>query len=512
MRNFMLAAAAVCAVATSGPASAQAVLNGVGRVPIKGDAETVRAQAEEAAKLDLVQALARQTIGAERVGELSPDLVRRLARQLRPDMIVNRTSQKIGKEFEVTLSARIEQSWFQGLLDAEGVDSSVGRAGGGSTRILVMLDESIGTAQDYAAPAEIVTEYDRNSGASYSDKSVSAYSEKDRSASTFKGAAGSSVRGSTSAAYSDGYGGAAAGRSSGAASSAVKVQSASASSHSVSSIDKTDVQASVHDNERFRQRITFQSASSNGPSSYAKTRLNQRLKAYGVEVAEDRALLSSYFNGAAPTFTTLRDSSALYVPFLRNAARQEIQFFMGGTIQVRHAGRDPATGQTICTGALDATAFASANSLEIGSGAANGEARGTTYELCASKLADNLADEVGAVVGPQVQNYWRKQSRDQQRIVAAAQAGASEYTLVVRGSNLSMAAQADLLDALGSTPGVEKSVFLGQSGDQISFQVRYGANLPLQMALFQKLRANPAFAQMKATTQGQSVTLCLTAC
>ncbi len=30
--------------------------------------------------------------------------------------------------------------------------------------------------------------------------------------------------------------------------------------------------------------------------------------------------------------------------FLRNAARNDVQFFIGGTISVQHAGRDPATG------------------------------------------------------------------------------------------------------------------------------------------------------------------------
>lgn len=507
MRIALIAATAMCVAA---PASAQAILNGVGRVPIKGDAETVRALAEEAARLDLVQALARQSLGSERIGELTPEMARRLARQIRPEMIVNRTSQKIGKEFEVSLSARIEQTWFQGLLDAEGVQSSVQRAGGAQTRILVMLDESIGPAKDYAAPAEIVTEYDRQTGASFRDKSVSAYSEKDRSASSYKGAAASQVRASSAAGYSDGYGSAAA-RSSGAAASAVRVQGASASSHSVSSIDKTDVQASVHDNERFRQRITYQSAASNGPSQFAKMTLNTQLLNYGVSVAEDRTFLSSYFNGQAPTYSSLKDS-ALYVPFLRNAARNDVPFFMGGTIEVQHAGRDPATGMAMCTGAMAAQAFASATSDVIAGGSGRAVARGDTYEDCSKKLGEILAEQVASSVGPKVQNYWRTQSRNQAAVARASASGPAEYTLVVRASNMPMSTQADLLDALAATQGVETSVFLGQTADQMSFQVRYGGALPLHMALYQKLRANPAFAQMKANAQGQSVTICLSAC
>lgn len=508
MRFPLIAAASVLLMASA--AQAQSVVNGVGRAIIGRDAEAVRAQAEEAAKLDLVQALARQSLGAERTGELTPDLLRRLARQIRNEMIVDRTAQKIGKEFEVTLTARIEQSWFQGLLDAEGVQSSVQRAGGSQTRILVMLDESIGQARDYASPAEIVTEYDRQTGASFSDKSVAAYSEKDRSASSFKGAAASQVKTSSAAGYGDGYASAAA-RNSGSAASAVQVQGASAASHSVSSIDKTDVQASAHDNERFRQRITYQSPTSNGPSQFAKVTLNTQLLNYGVAVAEDRTFLSSYFNGQAPTYTALKDG-ALYVPFLRNAARNDVQFFMGGTISVQHAGRDPATGQAVCTGSMEAQAFASATSDVIAAGNGRAEARGATYEDCTKRVSETLAEQVAASVGPKVQNYWRTQSRNQAAIVRASATGSADYTLVVRAANLSMADQADLLDALSSTPGVENNVFLGQQGSQLSFQVRYGGTLPLQLALYQKLRANPAFAQMKATAVGQSITLCLSAC
>lgn len=509
MRTFMFGAtAALCLVASA--AFAETTVNGVARVPIQGPADAVRANAEEAARMDLIRQLARETIGAERLGELTPDLVRRLARQIRPEMIVERRSQKLGKEFEVALTARIEQSWFQGLLDAENIQSSVDRAGGAQTRILVMLDESIGPAKDYAAPAEIVTEYDHDSGASFSDKSVSAYAEKDRNASSFKGSTASSVRGSTAVGYSDGYG-SAAGRSSGAAASATRVQGAAASSHSVSAVDKTDVQASVHDNTRFRQRITFQAPTSNGPSQFAKVKLNEQLLNYGVSVAEDRTFTSTYFNGDAPTFTSLQ-TTALFEPFLRSTARRDVSFFMGGTIAIQHAGRDPNTGQTVCTGSMEAQAFATATSEVIGAGTGEGEARGATYEDCSKRLSSSLAEQVAVSLGPKVQNYWRKQSRTQARVVQAATAGAAEYTLVVRGSNLSLAAQADLLDALGSTPGVEKQVFLGQSGNQMSFQVRYGGAAPLQLALFHKLRGNPAFAGMTASTQGQSVTLCLNAC
>ncbi|MBW0150730.1 MAG: hypothetical protein KXJ53_05910, partial [Phenylobacterium sp.] len=84
--------------------------------------------------------------------------------------------------------------------------------------------------------------------------------------------------------------------------------------------------------------------------------------------------------------------------------------------------------------------------------------------------------------------------------------------LTVRGANLSMAAQADLLDALAGLPGVESHAFLGQSGNQMDLQVRYGGQIPLHLALYQRLRGNPAFAAMETQAGRQQVTLCLSGC
>jgi hypothetical protein len=44
------------------------------------------------------------------------------------------------------------------------------------------------------------------------------------------------------------------------------------------------------------------------------------------------------------------------------------------------------------------------------------------------------------------------------------------------------------------------------------FTVRYAGNMPLQFALYNKLRSNPAFAGMQPTATGRSVTLCLSGC
>jgi hypothetical protein len=46
----------------------------------------------------------------------------------------------------------------------------------------------------------------------------------------------------------------------------------------------------------------------------------------------------------------------------------------------------------------------------------------------------------------------------------------------------------------------------------MSFVVSYQGGVPLQLALFQKLRANPAYAQMKPKVEGRLITLCVSGC
>ena len=72
--------------------------------------------------------------------------------------------------------------------------------------------------------------------------------------------------------------------------------------------------------------------------------------------------------------------------------------------------------------------------------------------------------------------------------------------------------QADIFDALGAISGVTKQAMLAQTNNQMSFQVSYQGGVPLQLALFQKLRSNPAYAQMKPQVDGRMITLCMSGC
>ena len=510
MRMKTLAAGLLAAsMLTSVGLAQDGTVTGAGSAPVTRDLNAVRALSEENAKADLVRALARQVLGAERIGELSPDLIRRLSVQIRPEMIVDRSSVRVGNEFRTTLSARIDRAWFQQQLDDAGIRSSADRGGAQSQRILILLDEAVGTAQDFEKPVEVVTEYDRSRGSAFSDTSVLAYSDKEKAASTSSRASASSARGSMAAGYSDDFGSGAM-RASGAAASASRSQSAAASSRSTSLIDKTNVQAVEHDDIRFRQRITYQSAATSRTGQAAMAALTEGLIRNDIATANAIPLLGEFSPGPAPLFSTLQSSGRLNA-FLSFPQSKSAPFFMSGQMRITYSGRHPATGEATCTGELVAQAYSTSTAANIGSTQKDGAMSAQTYELCASRLAGSLAKQASDTLGPQIQNEWRTRMRDRAAAVQVA-TGPADYTLTVRGSNMGMAVQADLLDALSTVPGVQSQAFLGQSASQMDLQVRYAGAMPLHLALYQKLRSNPSFAAMKTEANAQQITLCLSGC
>ena len=510
MRINCFAAGLLAAAAIATPLAAQdGVVTGTGSAAVTRDLVAVRALSEDNARADLVRALARQVLGEERLAELSPDLIRRLAAQIRPDMIVDRSSQRVGQEFRTQLSARIDRAWFQQQLDDAGIRSSSDRGGGQAQRILILLDESIGTAQDFERPAEIVTEYDRNSGSSFNDTSVLAASERSQSGSSSSGASGSTGRASVAGAYS-GNSGSAAVRGSASGASASRYRNSSASSESSSLIDRTDVQASEFEDVRYRQRITYQSAATSQTGQAAMSALTSGMLRNDISTSNAIPMLAEFSPGPPPLFSDLMSSGRMSA-FFDYAQSRSAPFFMGGQMRISYAGRHPATGEATCAGELSAQAFSTITSADVASSQKAGDMAASTYELCASRLSASLAQQAADEMGPQIQTFWRDQSRNRVDAVRAV-SGTADYTLTVRGTDLSMAVQADLLDALTGLPGVESHAFLGQSQGQMDIQVRYAGPTPLHLALYQRRRSNPAFTAMETETGPQQVTICLSGC
>ncbi|WP_404478566.1 hypothetical protein [Novosphingobium sp. BL-52-GroH] len=520
------------------PAFADTV-QGNGRAMITKDTESVRNLAILEAKRDIVRAMLISTIGAGRIREATPDIVDRMAGQVRDDMISAQTSERVGKDFLVHLTADIDQAWFRTMLSDFGLDSASQRADGNRQLILVYLDRDDGTATDLSAPAELDVEYDRRTGASFSDTSSVTASAKEAGGSSYRSASGSSSASSgaqrtavsgayqqrSAAAYgASGQGGSAAGSARGAAagayagssasgysnraSSASATKSSSAFAASSSFADRTNVQAEVHDDVYYRAHVVYQTAPKSVDGDAIRQGLNGALLDYDVQVADSWMALSSYYPSGVPRYQDLkRDPS--FAGFLGSLKARNTPFFLGGAFKVTQSGRDPASGQALCSGQLDAGAAASEDGRTIASGVFPATALGISPEDCAANLARKLSSAAAARLGPQIQRHWRAK--------ASAALGQdtrqeADYTLVLRAAKLDMGLQQDLLDAIASTPGAQMQAFVSSGASELRLTVRYAGAMPLQFALFQQLRARPAFAAMQSSVDGRAITLCLSTC
>lgn len=483
---------------------------GTGSAPITKDVESVRTQADVSAKRDLIKRLLKAQIGADRLSQVSDATIDSMAGQIQSSMIIDRQAAKNGNLYQVTITAEVDASWFARIMDDEGIKSSSNMAGADKQLIFVMLDETVGIAQDASKPTSVQTEYNRRTGASFSDNSVSAYSDKEKAAASYNEKSAASARGSSAAGYSGYYGsGAAASRAS--ASSASSAKGAAAYSRSTSAVDKADVQAETHDDVNFKQTVTYQAGvTKNSPADAARSGLVGQFINYGLETANPAMALNAYYKGSNPTYAEIRKRPD-FIAFTSLLASQKAPFFMGGTIAITDTGRDPATGLFRCNGSLDVQAFATEDGRDIGSGAETANASAQSFEDCQGQVSKTLAKLIADGVGPQINRFWRKQVQTQKETVAAVTQG-GDFTLVIRATLIDMGMQADLFDALGSISGVTKQAMLAQTSNQMSFQVSYEGGVPLQIALFQKMRGNPAYAQMKPQVDGRLITLCMSGC
>lgn len=503
---------------SASPASGETV-SGTGRAPIRKDADSVRATAMAEARRAIIIAMLTKTVGGDRLSEVPPETIARMAEQIRPDMLVDQSSERQDSTFVLHLTADIDGGWFRQMLADYAIDSASQRADGDRHLIFVMLDEVDGVASDYSQPAEVHIEYDRATGGSYSDQSSVKASSRSASASSSRSAGASSSRyagaahSSASGAYRGrGEAAAASARSSvavsGSSAAAYNRRSASARSSASSYSDRTDVQAEVHDDVRYRAHIVYQRPPEGSDGDRIMSALKGTLGDYGVATADSWAALAAAFNGQPPRYAALKRDGR-YPAFLAGLQARNAPMFMGGTYQVSHAGTDPATGQARCSGSLTVNAFITADGRDLGSDQVAATAAGMTPEDCSARLAQSLAGLAAQKTGPRIQNYWRTQARR----VAGVDAGVlADYTLVLRAAHVDMAMQMDVLTALKAIAGVSETKFGPLSATEMRFTVRYSGDLPLQLALYQQLRDRPAYAAMDSVVEGRGILICLQGC
>ena len=523
-----------CMLAFASPACADTV-TGNGQSQITKDVESTRNAAISDARRDIVKAMMTVAIGSDRLKEVSPATIDQIAGQIRSDMITGQTSERQGQTFVVHLTAEIDGAWFRQRLDDAGIDSSSRRADNDRALILVMLDEADGVSSDFSKPAEIEIDYSHSQGNSFHDHSSEAASSHEadasskRSASAYSASAAgrssgserSAYQGSNAAAYrgvngaagsSTHVAGAASSQSNAAYASHASGAAVSASSHahtaSSAYAEHTAVDAEVHNDTTFHSHVVYQRPPAGSDGDNIMAALSGALGDYQVATSDSWPALGAFYHGSPPRYTALTHDGS-YNAFLSSLSARNATFFLGGTFQVTHTGTDSATGQARCNGSLNPTAFVIADGRNVAGRLYTASAIGDGPEGCAKKLAVMLAKAAGDDMGPKIQNYWRHQAK---AALGQNSRELADYTLVIHAASLGMAAQADILDALQQTPGVESENFVTQSATEIRFTVRYSGNVPLHMALYQKLRVHPEYAGMTATADGRSIMMCVSAC
>ena len=533
------AAATALSAAILGPAASADTVSGTGHASITKDVETVRNAALADARRDVIRAMLTRTIGRARISEVPAQVIQDLAGQIRPDMITGQTSERQGNDFAVTITAEIDQAWFRGMLSDNSIESSSQRADNNQAMILVYLDRDDGVARDSSQPAEIDVTYGRQTGASYSDHSSlterskeAAASNSHRASASSRSAAGAerskasgafSQRGAAAygssgpygsdvgrvrTANSGGFSGNSASGYSSHAASASASKSASAYAASSSLSDRTKVDAETHDDVSYHAHVVYQQPPKDVDGDGIIAGLSQSLKDYDIEVADPWMALSSYFNGRVPRYADLKRDPR-YAAFVRSLKVSNTPFFMGGTFAVTQSGIDPSSNQSLCSGTLNAKAFASEDARNIGSAEVNAVAVAVNPEACSASLSRKLAVNAAAAMGKQIQDTWRKKAvsnlgQDSRQL--------SGYSLTLRAARLDMSMQADLMDALSTVAGVESPAFVSQTTTELRVNVNYAGSQPLQLAIFQKLRAKPEYAGMQASVEGRSILLCLSGC
>lgn len=532
MKSALLFATALFGL-TATPALSED-LSGTGSAPISKNVEEVRVRAERNARIELARGMVRSVLGEPGLASVPDDVLQRMADAI-ASRITDRRAERLGNEYQVTLTAPLDRTWATQRLEEANVWTAASNAGEGGARLFVMIDVVVGQASDSSKPASIVTDYRRDAGSSFSDTSSASSSTKERagsSASTAKASqysvagasrvdAANASRLDSSAAYgaSGAYGSEAArGRTSGAqaaslsAAQAYSASGASASSNrSASAYSFTDqarsnanVQAATHDVAEFHQKIVFQAPPRRDNSEKTRNALAGALQGYGISTAGTLLDVSPDM-----TFASLREGNRL-ADFSRMLAQKgHAQYFMGGTLSATLEGQNQATGQASCTGTLTASAIATSDARELSPGTYNGRSSGSSPENCLDNLSANLAEQAGQGLGAKIQVDFRRSSQRMAQAVTAQRSGqGGQYTLTLRMSGLNMQTQASFFRLVSGVSGVSAPAIVSQGNGQLDLQVSYAGALPLSMALAEALSAQPAFAKLEPQMNGQLIRLC----
>jgi hypothetical protein len=541
--KYVLAAAAMLAVtsAYAGELSVQ----GTGSALIKGrDAQSVRATATAQAKRQATIVAINRVLGADSTD--NPAVAAKIdviASQVRIDQIVDTTAQTVDGAFQVTVSLSLDDDEFRKLLTDNGVAVNADTVR--SHSILAVIDEYWTNRTNYQVPLQDLTEYSRQTGDSYSDKSragasrssasaaaaASQSSERGASASysasngSFDSGSSGHMQGSQSAnmsgaspdgefsgsgnrsgsaSFADHDQGRFSGQDSNSGSFSASNASASASARSAraSSFDNHNVSAEDHDNVSYKHLVVYQPPSAQQQKiSQTYNALTAQLGDYDLSVLDNDVFKSRYFGDHPITFDQLADGGGLdrYVSFARTDANAD--YLMVGAAVIIDEGLSPSIGEETCTGVLTVKAYSTRDSQIIASGSVSEAASGASFDSCAANASKKIAASAGQLVGAKIQDYWKLRTMYGQ-----------QYVVTLRGGSIPLMVHAQFSAALKTLPGVESSVERISNAQELQYVVSYKGSDSIPVALATALAPSPAFASLDGQADGEQITMCLGRC
>lgn len=527
--GFVLLAAA--AVPQAGFAQASGI-NASGKAAIVGkkpDPTMLLNLAMDDARRGVTKKLLIEAIGLEEADRVPVAVLDALKEEISPTALrVVGGPTVIGTNYVVDVTASVDREWFRKTMVKYKIQTSSRRLGN-SAVIAMKVDLTYGVSRDLSKPKEVVTEFSSSKGASYSDTSMAASSEQSKEASSDSYKQGSSARGSAAAGAS-GYYGSSAARAGYSGSQASSSKSASASSYSNSEVQKNNVQAEVHDDVNFSQRVVNQDSSTQqGSDEAAIAAVGSTAVKFGLTMTNTDRVSSAFFGGRAPSWADLRKSPR-FDQFLDTLSRNNIKFLLGGTLNVTDGGLSPTGRFVTCSGKIYVNAYTTARAQPPINAISdhNASDTGANAQECQDNLVAKLGKLAGEEIGEAVQDYWMQQGEDktiaaENNAAASAQETQSAYAQAQNGadyvltfgapSGLDYMAARQIGLMLQEVAGIEKVARLSLTANEVVYQVFYRAKTELDGAIMDKMLPAQGFGNLRPQeVNGTKLKFCVVGC
>lgn len=448
-----------------------------------GNPQDVKTKAMRAAKRKAVMAAIDQILGpnASLNAKVAPK-VDAVVAQIPDTAVVDRKANRVENNYQVQLRLVIDDKTFRTLLSDQGI--AIHTAAARASSMMAIMDEFVTTPRDLKAPLEELVEYRSSVGASMNDQSAAVATSKS-----------SEVEASRSQGHANVntmYGG---------GSAAHRNEQASASQSSSGVAVQKDVQAEVHNDQYYRKLVKYQPPNQKAEKvSQTYNAMVGQLQDYDLRMI-DHDLFRSRFFAQPITLEDMTNGDALakYVGYARTEAKAD--FFMVGTSVIIDSGRNPNTGEFVCSGLVSVKTFSTQSGESIASDTLSEVASGIDANACAANVAKKLAKVAGAHVGARVQDYWKRRATF-----------GREYVLTLNGAGMALGTRMAFSKAIKGLPGVENVAQRTSTAALIELTVTYKGNDPLDQAVAEGLSSNTAFSTLDAVTDGTHIKFCMGPC